>query len=79
MIKDAQRSTIDKAALPLFLTIAQAAKVTGLSQYFIRQSVRDGSIPSIQCGSKYMIGTEKMLSALDKMLGTAYAESNAEG
>lgn len=80
MIKDAQRGTIEKATLPFFITINQAAKITGLSQYFIRQSVRDGSIPSIQCGTKYMIHTDKMLSALEKMLGTAYADnSNSEG
>lgn len=38
-----------------FLKIAEASKVTGLSQYFLRSGCRDGSVPHIRVGPKYMI------------------------
>jgi excisionase family DNA binding protein len=35
---------------PLTLSVAQAARATGLSQHAIRRGVRDGTLPSISIG-----------------------------
>jgi len=50
-----------------FMTIAQAARETGLSQYSIRKGCRDGSIPHIQTGGggKYLVNVVAMLEQLD--------------
>ena len=51
----------------LFCTIAEATKETGLSQYFIREGVRNGQIPCIKCGNKFMINMRLFLPMLDDM------------
>lgn len=47
-----------------FLKIRDAAKVTGLSQYFLRQGCRNGTIPCLRCGTVYMVDTEGLLEQL---------------
>ncbi len=41
-----------------YLSIKKAAEVTGLSEFFIRKGVRNGTIPAIRTGWKYMINME---------------------
>lgn len=38
-----------------FCTIEQAARRSGLSQYFLRQRCRAGTIPVLKVGRKYLI------------------------
>ena len=47
-----------------FMTIAEAAKVTGISQYYIRNGCKDGSIPHIKSGRTYLVCVPKMLEQL---------------
>lgn len=47
-----------------FLTIKDACTVTGLSQHFLRQGVRDGSIPHIKSGTVYYINLPALLEKL---------------
>ncbi len=52
-----------------YLSIKKAAEKTGLAEFYIRNGVRDGSIPAIKCGGKYMINMEafkKKLKELEK-------------
>lgn len=44
-----------------FQTIAEAAKSTGLSQYFLRRGCKDGSIPCIKSGTKYFVNVALLL------------------
>lgn len=48
-----------------FQKIAEASRTTGLSQYFLRNGCKDGSIPHIKSGTVYFIN----VPALIKMLG----------
>ena len=55
-----------------FQKIADAATVTGLSQYYLRQGCKAGTIPHIKSGSVYFVN----IPALLRKLG---AESNTAG
>lgn len=56
-----------------FQTIESAARSTGLSQYFLRRSVRDGSCPHIKSGSTYLINVPLLIEQLnEKSLATIH-------
>lgn len=55
-----------------FQKIAEACKTTGLSQYFLRQGCKDGTIPHIRSGSTYYINVPELLGQLNAD-GTAAA------
>lgn len=44
-----------------FQTINEAVKTTGLSAYYLRNGCRDGSVPHIKSGSKYLINVPALL------------------
>lgn len=47
-----------------FQKIADAATITGLSQYFLRQGCRDGSVPHVKSGSVYFVNVPALLRKL---------------
>lgn len=47
-----------------FLKIRDACDETGLSQYFLRQGCRSGSIPCIKSGSTYYIDMDSLYQQL---------------
>jgi hypothetical protein len=47
-----------------FQKIADAAKSTGLSQYFLRKGCRDGSIPCIKSGTTFYVNVPALLAQL---------------
>ena len=47
-----------------FQKIAEACKTTGLSQYFLRQGCKDGTIPHIKSGGVYYINIPALMEAL---------------
>lgn len=56
-------------------TIRQVAKMTGLSEYFLRKSIRDGIIPVIQCGNRAKLSVSMTMDALG-IKTTANADIN---
>ena len=48
-----------------FQKIAEACRTTGLSQYFLRQGCKDGTIPHIRSGSTYYINVPELLGQLN--------------
>ena len=48
-------------------TIENTARLTGASRYFIRNGCRDGTIPCIKSGTKYMVNLPLFLEMLDRM------------
>lgn len=48
-----------------FMKIGAASRATGLSQYFLRQGCKDGSIPHIKSGTVYLVNVAKLLRQLD--------------
>ena len=49
-----------------FQKIPEACRVTGLSQYFLRQGVRNGTIPHVKSGSTYYVDVPALLEKLRK-------------
>ena len=49
-----------------FMTIKEACNYTGLSQGFLRRGVKDGSIPAVSVGAKYMINMRLFFEKMDK-------------
>lgn len=49
-----------------FLSIKDACKETGLSQFYLRQGCKDGSIPCIRCGTKLMINVPLLMQRLNQ-------------
>lgn len=47
-----------------FQKIAEACKTTGLSQYFLRQGCKDGTIPHVKSGGVYYINIPALMEAL---------------
>lgn len=48
-----------------FQKIPDACKTTGLSQYFLRNGCKDGSIPHIKSGGVYYINIPALLKKLE--------------
>lgn len=48
-----------------FLNIADACRVTGLSQHYLRAGVRSGEIPHVRSGKKYLVNVPALLRKLD--------------
>ena len=56
------RPTTDE---PRFASIKDACRRTGLSQCFLRSGCKDGSVPCIKAGNKYMIDLVAFSRRLD--------------
>ena len=49
-----------------YQTIKNAATITGLSQLYIRTGCRNGTIPHLRCGNRYMVNVDAMRRELDE-------------
>lgn len=47
-----------------FQKIVEASKTTGLSQYFLRNGCKDGSVPHVKSGTTYLINVPALLKKL---------------
>ena len=47
-----------------FQKIADAVKTTGLSSYYLRKGCKDGTVPHIKSGTKYLINIPSLLEKL---------------
>ena len=59
---------IDYTKVPAFLSIKDAVRVTGLSAFSLRRGCKDGTIPHIMAGDKYMINIHLLLERDDSFL-----------
>lgn len=57
------QATETKQVTP-FMKIGAASRVTGLSQYFLRQGCKDGSVPHVKSGTTYMVNVPALLRQL---------------
>ena len=55
-----------------FMSIKEACIYTGLSQCYLRKGIKEGTVPALMSGAKYLINVPRLLEKLD-------AESNAGG
>lgn len=49
-----------------FMTIAKTATYTGFSQFSIRNGCKDGSVPHVMEGTKYLVDVEAFLALKHK-------------
>ncbi len=54
-----------------FQKIPEAARTTGLSQYYLRGGCKDGTVPHVKSGTVYLVNVPALLRKLD-------AESSAQ-
>lgn len=47
-----------------FMKIPDACRITGLSQYYLRQGCKNGTIPHVMSGRVYFINVPKLLEQL---------------
>lgn len=57
----------DTGGAPLFVTVREAVRVTGLSERYLRDGLRADKIPHIKTGTKYLINLPLFLAELDNM------------
>lgn len=48
-----------------FLKIKDACTATGLSQHFLRQGCKDGSVPHVMSGTTYYVNVPALLAKLN--------------
>lgn len=53
-----------------FQSIPEACESTGLSQFYLRRGCKDGTVPHVKSGAKYLINVPLLL----KMLGVPVEE-----
>ena len=58
------RRTFDPKAP--YQSISGAARLTGLSQYYIRKGCKSGTVPHIKCGDDYRICMPQFLAQLEE-------------
>lgn len=59
------QTTESKQTTTPFMKIGEASRVTGLSQYFLRQGCRDGTVPHVKSGTVYLVNIPALLRKLD--------------
>lgn len=52
---------------PMFLSIKEVVKVTGLSEYYLRQNIKAGKVPYIKSGNKILINMPRLSATLNDM------------
>lgn len=50
--------------MKLFMTIGEAARVTGLSTYYLRSGVKSGEVAHVKAGEKYLVNMPRLLEQL---------------
>lgn len=49
----------------VFVSIVEASKITGLSEFYFRKQIKNGAIPVIKSGNKWLVNIEKLLEKLN--------------
>lgn len=53
--------------VPLYQSIKDTAKVTGLSQFMLRKLLKDGKLPHIRSGNKIFVNIPALTERLKQM------------
>lgn len=60
-----------------FMTLKEACSFTGLSVYFLRNGVKDGSVPHIKAGNRYLVNVPLLIERLNRESGKEVKAENA--
>ena len=57
---------IDKvdATVAVYHSIRETAKLTGLSEYYLRQQQKAGAVPGVYSGKKFLVNVPSLLESL---------------
>lgn len=58
-----------------FQTITEAARTTGLSQYFLRRGTKDGSVPHTKSGNRVLVNVPLLIEQMDRQ-SISHANTN---
>lgn len=56
---------LTKTNIQPFQTLTEASKTTGLAVFFLRAGCRNGTIPCIKSGKKFLVNVPALLRKLD--------------
>ena len=59
------RNTENNVIQPVFQPIKEAVKTTGLSEWYMRQALKNGTLPHIRTGNKVLVNVPRLLAELD--------------
>lgn len=62
--------------IPRMLSIAQAAKVIGLAQHYVRQLVLQGKVKFVRSGVKYLLNMDSLINYLNNGDDATVSDSN---
>ena len=48
-----------------FMTISETAAATGLSKYYLRSGIKNGTVPYIPSGNRYLVNVPALLEQLN--------------
>lgn len=67
---------IDKvdATVAVYHSIRETAKLTGLSEYYLRQQQKAGAVPGIYSGKKFLVNVPSLLESLAASTGEVVAD-----
>ena len=67
---------IDKvdATVAVYHSIRETAKLTGLSEYYLRQQQKAGAVPGIYSGKKFLVNVPSLLESLVSSTGEVVAD-----
>lgn len=61
----------DQPYQPIFL----ASETTGISQYYLRKGIKNGTIPFVRTGNKYLINVPALLEQMNRQSEAAMTET----
>ena len=69
---------VNNLNVPQMVTINEAAKITGLAKYYIRQLALQNKIKNVRAGRKILINLEKLVEFLNEETSTDDSRYNQE-
>ena len=51
---------------PIYMSIRQTARHTGIAESFLRSAVKDKRIPGFYSGKKYLVNVPRLLAVLEE-------------
>lgn len=55
------------ATVAVYHSIRETAKLTGLSEYFLRQQQKAGAVPGVYSGRKFLVNVPSLLKSIASM------------
>ncbi len=57
---------MDNGIFPIYQSIKDTVKTTGLSEFYLRKQLKAGKLPHIKSGSKVFVNVPQLIEILEK-------------